>query len=102
MDGVLQDVIGLVQPHRRQAPADSQIQGLSLVPSRAQLLAVSLCKVVGREDDVIRALAPDHLLSRVLSSNTSQNIQFCKLTVASHDGIRTLAQTDCRTAALPR
>lgn len=37
-----------------------------MVPSGAQLLAVSLCKVVSRKDDVNCALAPDHLLSRDL------------------------------------
>ena len=73
-----------------------------MVPSGAQLLAVSLRKVVSRKDDVNRALAPDHLLSKLLSSNMPQIIPFYKLTVASHHGIRTLVQTDCRTAALPR
>ena len=58
MDGVLQHATDLVQGHGRQAP----LQMLALVPSGAELLAIPLCKVVGREDDVGGALAPGHLL----------------------------------------
>jgi hypothetical protein len=66
MDGIWRDVSNLVKPHRGQASAEiCKLRDCQLIPLWAQLLAVSLRKVVGREDDIDGALAPDHLLSRL-------------------------------------